>query len=327
MSIADLPYRIEKLKQTGQYAFLGRPTLRKTQQPVSAIPPLSDEKIMSPPQGHFSSSTLPEKMSPPPAPSLTDPAENEHEFPPPPPPQIEQPIITTTNKLKVFRNVTLCDGPALWEFVKKQTSEEYFFYTTLRVFATKSHVEDYISSQEFRNYYSAVGQSEEKPILSDNELIITQENYSIMEALIIEEYKQFVTSQESLECLVREFEIFVGTNKIEGEQQQPPEKKVKKSGKSKMTLKEQLVIVQSKPSKLIDVSNFGDTFKNQKGKFLDRIKNASRISKCVMLNDLTFPIVSDNLPAFERAMNSLGSARYTMRIQEFKAKLNSRITI
>lgn len=92
----------------------------------------------------------------------------------------------------------------------------------------------------------------------------------------------------------------------------------RKKKRSHVTLREQFALVQNTPSRVIDVSGFGDTMQHQKGRMLDRVKHATRLSQCTCLGDL-FPIVSDNIPAFERAMAVLGP-RYASKVVEFKSR-------
>lgn len=253
MPLADLPYKIEKLFNTGQYAYLGRTMGRKT------------------------------KIS----------------------------------KLRLLRNVTLCDGPSLWHMLsEKPAGREYAFFVRLRLFATREMVDEYLASPELQNYCSSKSQ-EIPPSLKDDDIIITKDNYTSEEVqtLIFEEYKKMLLHKDSVDDLM---------NHLTSEDQQQAaclsdDKKKKK--RAQLTLKQQLMLIQSTPSRVIDVSNFGETMKHQKGKILERLQHSARISKCVELGQ-DFPIISDNIPSFERAMNSLGP-RYYSKTDEFKNKYSS----
>lgn len=279
MSVSELPYRIKQLERNGQYAYLSRPVARKkTEEPSvavadgGAVKEEGEKKVV-----------IRKKRE-----------------------KFEK---KEGSKLRVLRNVTLCDGPTLWQIVKQKESEPYEFFVSLRLFATRQMVNEYLSGPEIESFCEATGC--EKPSIKEGDIIISETSYSSpnFQTVIFEEYKKMILHRDSLDDLMKQFDGL-----IEDEKQQ-------KKRKTHITLKEQMMLVQSTPSRVIDVSSFGETMKQQKGKILDRVRHAPRISRCVVLNDL-FPVISDNLIAFERAMNMLGS-RYLCRIAEFKAKQNS----
>lgn len=96
----------------------------------------------------------------------------------------------------------------------------------------------------------------------------------------------------------------------------PGKSSAKPKKRKKATIREQFVLVQNTPSRVIDVSKFMSSMQQQSGRILDRVRHGERIAQCTSVSDL-FPIISDNVAGFERAMNALGS-RYKSRILEFR---------
>ncbi len=308
MPVADLPYHIEKLASAGQYAYLTRPTVRRAK--------------VNPPQAS----------------------------------EDEAPTIRST-RLRVLRRVTLCDGPGLWDSLRVKSPDPYAFYVELRLFATRIMVEDYLASPELASYCQLT--SKAPPTLNEGDMVITEQTYLSEAAVKItkSEYarnlqsRDYHSSIERLEAMVCQLQgidsleslaapkrgrkkAAVTPNKTpcilnEGVECSEPEgiipaqpavmaNVVVKKRKSKVTLRDQFVLVQNTPSRIIDVSNFGDTMQHQRGRILDRVKHAERIAQCTVLPDF-FPVISDNIPGFERAMSSLGSSRYAQKVEEFKA--------
>ncbi len=232
---------------------------------------------------------------------------------------------------------------------------------------------DYLNSPEVESYCSASGV--QKPVLEDDDQVITEENYLNEEASKIakREYTSMLKSHDShlsienLEELVCQIQGIDSIHSLtapkrgrrkkvvpvvqleitepatttvavappasldsDGEEivaeatklPQPAttavasKPNVPKKPKTRATLRDQFILVQNTPSRVIDVSNYGDTMQHQRGKMLDRVKHSERISKCTVLGDL-FPVISDNVAGFERAMSSLG-ARFSNRVTEFK---------
>lgn len=289
MPLADLPYRIEQLARDGRYAYLAFSTPRVIHTTAT--------------EGGIPSSN-------------------------------------NSTKLRVLRYVNLCDGPSLWT---TDSCKEYAFYVALRLFATPSIVKNYLSSPEVASFCHATGNPIPK---EDDGVIITESSYLEDTALEItrKEYDMIVHSKngggslENLEEMVCQLQ---GIDSLESldkprrrirrkkdeevpavvmpvEEKEGPKKKT-----TRVTLREQFIMVQNTPSRVIDVSTYGDTMQHQRGKILDRVRNAERISQCTSLSDL-FPIISDNIPAFERALSALGS-RYTSRLQEFKNAYSQRL--
>ncbi len=325
MPVADLPYRIGQLAKEGQYAHLARPLVK---------PAPSD-------------SATPKKPT----------------------------SAIALTKLRVLRSVNLCDGPTLWgsKTTESTDGEEYAFYVSLRLFATRSMVLSYLSGPEVASYCSASGSP--LPELRDGDLVVTEDNYLTDEvmALTRREYEAMLQSKEkhlSIEnleqmvCKMRGIESLEsletrskrGRKKkagaassapppppptpvpplhVEGESEEEQEataaaaasssdrptepgsatRKIVKR-KPRTHLRDQFLLVQNTPSRLIDVSRFGDSMHHQSGRILDRVRHGERIAKCVVLSDL-FPVISDNLQSFERAMAALGS-RYLPRVAEFR---------
>lgn len=330
MPVADLPYRIERLAQEGQYAYLARPIIRKTA--AVAVPP-TEEAVK---KTRVKTAPL---------------------------------AVVAASKLRVLRNVTLCDGPSLWELHRsKGETEEYGFYVHLRLFASRDMVLEYLSGPEVASHSLATDTP--IPTLKESDVVITLATFGSDEAVEIAwaEYALMLNSRESntslenLEELVRRVygvddvsailgetskrgrkkKIIVSSPKIlpvpkesdtiaeehssadettpvaaivEG---QVAPKAVIRKKRVQTTLREQFSLIQNTPSRVIDVSSFGDTMQHQRGRVLDRVKHAARLAQCTSLPDL-FPIVSDNVPGFERAMATLGP-RYTARVEEFRSR-------
>jgi hypothetical protein len=225
-------------------------------------------------------------------------------------------------KLRVLRNVNLCDGPTLWE--SKDGNASYNFYPTLRLFATPEMVEMYLKGPEVASYCAANGT--ELPVLKDGDLVISKDKFMSDEvnAMMRSEYSGMLKSREdnlsieSLEELVCQLQ---GVDSLEPAKKEEGHELKPKKRKSRATLCEQFVLVQNTPSRTIDVSKFGDSMQNQSGKVLDRVKHGERIAQCISLG--LFPIISDNVAAFKRAINVLGS-RHQSRIVEFETRFAER---
>lgn len=233
-------------------------------------------------------------------------------------------------KLRVLRDVNLCDGPTLWDSIT--SDEPCGFYVELRLFGTRSIVEDYLASPELASYCAASGAIPHSlPPLDDSRLlVITPENYlsEDVSEITAREYREMVLARdtrlsiESLEQMVCEIR---GVDSIDsicaprrrlGKAKKPEGAGVVRTRGNKGTLRDQFVLVKRTPSRVIDVSAYGDTMQHQRGRVLDRVKHADRVAQCTALQDL-FPIVSDNVAGFERAMSALGPL-YAAKVSEFR---------
>lgn len=279
-------------------------------------------------------------------------------------------------KIRVLRSVNLCDGPSLWPAIQakraaKESSdnEPYGFYVALRLFATKSMIQEYLAGPELASYCAST--STELPILNDEDPVITEENFMSESSALItkQEYAKTLRIQddtlddlEELVCELRgidsleslekpkrlrrkkkevvveepvvvsappverapeepvnsdeEEEVVVATTTASERPSVVEEKAKAPKKRKKVTLRDQFVQVKDTPSRVIDVSDYMKSMQHQKGRVLDRVRHGERIAKCTSLSNL-FPIISDNLQAFERAMNTLGS-RYASRVVEFR---------
>lgn len=352
MPIADLPYRIERLARDGQYAYLARTPLRE--KPAVSGSAAAGEK--------------------------------------PAAKRVVKTVVPT--RLRVLRYVTLCDGPSLWDTIKaKKTAgdtvpveddEAFFFFVSLRLFATRSMVNDYLAGPEVLSHAQATGQ--EVPKLHDADIVISEEGFleETASAVAEREYVSMLLSRdsnvslESLEQMVtsaqgvtdrmpkkrgRKPKVAAAAALVSSSPSRddlapredaaaadsghssdedgggrpqpdsgdsaktasdrpsaageagPPAPKPKKRP---VTLRDQFALVQNTPSRVIDVSGFGDTMQHQRGRVLDRVRHTDRIAQCTALPDL-FPVISDNVAGFERAMVALGP-RYAPRISEFKVR-------
>lgn len=379
MPISDLPYRIAALAREGQYAYIARVVPRVM--PVKPQQPAVDKV-----------ETKKSRVSP--AMALVKPT-----------------------KLRVMRNVTLCDGPSLWASIRAKRSskslaavdapgtdaepidyEPYAFFVSLRLFATRSMVDEYLASPEVTSHTTTTGSAEVS--LKDDEIIIVEEQFldPTSVELAKQEYtmmllaRQTTVSLDSLEEMMRraqgEEDCMIPTST--GTKRSGPRKKksatstpaasraaataepstpvviptvqtvsevrvvtpdsdddeecdlihpnatvvsdrpsgvddgvipkIRKVSKKRTppTLREQYIQITQTPSRVIDVSRYDDTMRHHNGQIIDRVRHITRLSKCTVLPDL-FPIVSDNIPAFERAMNALGG-RFPSRIAEFKIR-------
>lgn len=195
---------------------------------------------------------------------------------------------STRTLLKVVRTLTLCDGPRVWEKIA-EGNELPVFVQRLRIFCTPDIIEDYLNSPEYKEYQTSHNLPLETvdSVKSD---IITDKNYEEYETVILKEYSSSIERNEvSLSDIENTLNLVKKTAK----------------GKGEKNLKTQYSKILSCPSKVIDVSNFGKTMDKKYGRILDRVRDKARISKCKSINS-TFPIISDNIHGFERAMNTLG---------------------
>lgn len=323
MPLADLPYRIERLARDGQYAYLARIPVKVKD---AAQPEVAADKKKS-------------------------------------------------TRLRVLRYVTLCDGPALWDGKKAEEGEELQFFVKLRLFASRSTVNEYLTGPEVLSFSQSTGG--EVPVLADGDLVISESNFTAeaVSDLAEREYVAMLQSRDSnvsLESLEQMVSKAQGISDQDGAHvpkkrgrkpkvqppvpepapppsQSSPEKQLDEDSdeespdtsvnhsdrpaasdatpapskppavkKRPLTLRDQFAQVQNTPSRVVDVSGFGDTMHHQKGRVLDRVRHSDRIAQCTVLSDL-FPVVSDNIPAFERAMVALGT-RYLPRVAEFKTR-------
>lgn len=340
MPLADLPYRIERLTKNGQYAHLTYTSARAKKNKQQAggggeIPHTADESASS-------------------------------------------------KKLRVMRNVTLCDGPELWETVVNGSPEPYYFFVDLRLFGTLNMVNQYLSGPEVASFCQTTRSVMPTAVSIESTRVVSEQTFNDVSVaeLAEKEYMAMLQSRQADDYLSMQgleellSKSAVGTVAPDGkkkrgrkpknhspliaasssEQHQPAvntstttapaEKeaggessgeddherdhqapsttttllaaavKPPQTKRRHLTLREQFAQVQNTPSRVVDVSNFEDTIQLQRGRILDRLKHAVRIGKCTALPD-RFPIISDNIQSFERAMRALGP-KYQERVAEFR---------
>lgn len=330
MPVADLPYRISRLANEGQYAYLSRPAVRIAKISSEDKP----EKVAKPPSTFVPSHlrvlrnvTLCD------GPSLWD--------------AIAAKKLSTENsepysfyvKLRLFatRSMVLeyLSGPEVASFCSS-TGTPIPTLTDEDMVIGES---DYLSPQVIeitKQEYSKVILSRNDGTTLENleELVCQMKGIDSLESLDLPKRGRrrksaalastppdappvvAVAVKDAVYSQSDEDEAGGATTTASDRPAVPVEAKPRPKKKTKSTLRDQLALVQNTPSRVIDVSGFGDTMQHQRGKFLDRMRHTERISQCTSLPDL-FPIVSDNFPAFERAMTALGG-RYLSRIGEFK---------
>lgn len=337
MPVADLPYRIERLRKQGQYAYLTRPAVRsksesqdeevvaKKKKPATRIRVLRNVNLCDGPNMWLAIQTKREKEG------LGD--EEPYGF------YVALRLFATPSlvtdylnspELQSFCSSTNIPVPTLQEEDPVITEDNYL---------------DEISVALTRQEYSRTLSIEDETLESLEEMVCQLRGIDSLESLdkpkrtrrkasdipppapVEPEPAPPVVLPAELSDAEEAADAAIALTTASERPSVPDEQVAAKTPvprkRKKATLRDQFVLVQKTPSRVIDVSSFGDTMQHQKGRVLDRMKNESRIAQCVSLPDL-FPVISDNVQGFERAMASLGS-RYTSRVAEFRKLYDQKV--
>jgi len=208
---------------------------------------------------------------------------------------------STKTPLKIKRYLSLCDAPSIWDKIPSG-EEKPIIFLGLRIFCTSQIAIEYLNCKEYVEYCK---DKDITPLTYDQLTAlntIKEEDYPEHEALIAREYSKSLDQKTVSISDVEEV-----LEKVRNQD------KSKKS--TKKNLSRQYAKIQSCPSKVLDVSSFGKTMDKTYGKVLDKIRDKTRIKRCISIAG--FPVISDNIQSFERAMNMLGP-QYSAYVAMFR---------